>query len=190
MTTTRTGEVWWFANIPRRDEPARGEVEAITPAQWQSSLVGLYAADAGPAARLVHAKRCADPAPNASSSRPPASTAARPRLLGHDAPSGSGCPRRSSNASTAAGVVQRRDALPLGDDGGQQVGRADGPEMAGTASKLAVTSGRTSDAGCLSGWANLTAGGTVVCAERFASVSALQRPRNWAFLASLVTRTG
>ena len=55
-----SGEVWWFANIPRRDEPARGEVEAITPAQWQSSLAGLYAADVGPAARLVHATGTAD----------------------------------------------------------------------------------------------------------------------------------
>jgi 2-polyprenyl-6-methoxyphenol hydroxylase-like FAD-dependent oxidoreductase len=50
-----SGEVWWFANIPRRDEPARGEAEAITPAQWQTRLAGLYAADAGPAARLVEA---------------------------------------------------------------------------------------------------------------------------------------
>jgi FAD-dependent urate hydroxylase len=49
------GEVWWFANVPRRDEPARGEAEAITPAQWQARLAGLYAADAGPAARLVEA---------------------------------------------------------------------------------------------------------------------------------------
>ncbi len=49
------GEVWWFANVPRRDEPARGEAEAISPAQWQSTLAGLYAADAGPAARLVQA---------------------------------------------------------------------------------------------------------------------------------------
>lgn len=49
------GEVWWFANVPHRDEPARGEAEAITPAQWQTRLAGLYAADAGPAARLVQA---------------------------------------------------------------------------------------------------------------------------------------
>jgi FAD-dependent urate hydroxylase len=50
-----SGEVWWFANIPRRDEPARGEAEAITAAQWQARLAALYAADAGPAARLVEA---------------------------------------------------------------------------------------------------------------------------------------
>jgi FAD-dependent urate hydroxylase len=50
-----SGEVWWFANVPRRDEPARGEAEAITPAQWQIRLTELYAADTGPAARLVQA---------------------------------------------------------------------------------------------------------------------------------------
>jgi FAD-dependent urate hydroxylase len=49
------GEVWWFANVPRRDEPARGEAEAITQAQWQPRLAELYAADAGPAAQLVQA---------------------------------------------------------------------------------------------------------------------------------------
>ena len=55
-----SGEVWWFANVPRRDQPARGETEAITPAQWQTRLAGLYAADAGPAAQLVQASRTAD----------------------------------------------------------------------------------------------------------------------------------
>ena len=50
-----SGEVWWFANIPRGDEPARGETEAITPTQWQSRLAELFAADAGPAAQLVQA---------------------------------------------------------------------------------------------------------------------------------------
>ena len=54
------GEVWWFANIPRGDEPARGETEAITPAQWQPRLAELFAADAGPAAQLVQASGPAD----------------------------------------------------------------------------------------------------------------------------------
>src|SRR5918995_318886 len=49
------GEVWWFANVPRRDEPARGEVEAIPAEQWQRRLPALYADDAGPAVRLVQA---------------------------------------------------------------------------------------------------------------------------------------
>jgi FAD-dependent urate hydroxylase len=54
------GEVWWFANVPRRDEPAHGEVEAIPPEAWQRRLAELYAKDAGPAVRLVEASDPAD----------------------------------------------------------------------------------------------------------------------------------
>ncbi|HYT26792.1 MAG TPA: FAD-dependent monooxygenase [Actinomycetota bacterium] len=54
------GEVWWFANVPRGDEPDRGEVEAITAAEWQRQLAELYAEDAGPAVRLVQASDTAD----------------------------------------------------------------------------------------------------------------------------------
>jgi FAD-dependent urate hydroxylase len=53
------GEVWWFANVPRGDEPARGEVEAITAQAWQRRLAELYAEDAGPAVRLVQASEIA-----------------------------------------------------------------------------------------------------------------------------------
>jgi len=54
------GEVWWFANVPRADEPARGQVEAITAEQWQHELAELYAEDAGPAVQLVQASDPAD----------------------------------------------------------------------------------------------------------------------------------
>jgi len=54
------GAVWWFANVPRGDEPARGEVEAITAEQWQHELGKLYAEDAGPAVQLVQASNPAD----------------------------------------------------------------------------------------------------------------------------------
>jgi FAD-dependent urate hydroxylase len=53
------GEVWWFANLPHRDEPARGEVEAITAQAWRRRLAEPYAQDAGPAIQLVQAS---DPA--------------------------------------------------------------------------------------------------------------------------------
>ena len=56
------GEVWWFANVPRGDEPARGEVEAITAQAWQRRLAELYAEDAGPAVRLVQASEIASKA--------------------------------------------------------------------------------------------------------------------------------
>lgn len=55
-----SGDVWWFANVPRGDEPARGETEAITSARWQATLADLYAEDSGPAARLVRATDTAD----------------------------------------------------------------------------------------------------------------------------------
>jgi len=54
------GEVWWFANVPHGEQPARGEVEAITGEQWQRRLAELYAQDAGPAVRLVQASDPAD----------------------------------------------------------------------------------------------------------------------------------
>ncbi|HEU4397881.1 MAG TPA: FAD-dependent monooxygenase [Actinomycetota bacterium] len=56
------GEVWWFANVPRRDEPARGEVEAIPAQAWQHRLAELYAEDSGPAVRLVQASEIASKA--------------------------------------------------------------------------------------------------------------------------------
>ncbi len=54
------GEVWWFANVPRRDEPARGEVEAITAEAWRRRLAELFAEDAVPAVQLVQASDPAD----------------------------------------------------------------------------------------------------------------------------------
>jgi len=49
------GEVWWFANVPRRDEPARGELATISTEQWKRRLLELYAGDAGGATRLIQA---------------------------------------------------------------------------------------------------------------------------------------
>ncbi|MFG3252941.1 FAD-dependent oxidoreductase [Streptomyces sp. NPDC048172] len=51
------GQVWWFANVPRPDEPARGEAEATGAEEWRRRLVELFADDAGPAAELVRASR-------------------------------------------------------------------------------------------------------------------------------------
>lgn len=48
-------EVWWFANVPRRNEPARGELAAIPGDQWREQLLELYTADAGPAVELIEA---------------------------------------------------------------------------------------------------------------------------------------
>lgn len=53
--TAPGGQVWWFANLPRGDEPARGEVEAISGDQWRPRLLELFADDAGPAIPLIDA---------------------------------------------------------------------------------------------------------------------------------------
>jgi 2-polyprenyl-6-methoxyphenol hydroxylase-like FAD-dependent oxidoreductase len=49
------GEVWWFANLPQPDEPARGSLAAISTDEWRRRLIELFAGDAGPATRLVQA---------------------------------------------------------------------------------------------------------------------------------------
>ncbi|HET9736655.1 MAG TPA: NAD(P)/FAD-dependent oxidoreductase [Solirubrobacteraceae bacterium] len=46
------GEVWWFANVPRRPEPARGELET-TSEEWRRQLAALFGDDAGPAIPLL-----------------------------------------------------------------------------------------------------------------------------------------
>jgi FAD-dependent urate hydroxylase len=49
------GEVWWFANVPQPDEPARGSLAGIGTDTWRRRLIELFAGDAGPAAQLVEA---------------------------------------------------------------------------------------------------------------------------------------
>lgn len=53
-------EVWWFANLPRRDEPVRGEMDATSPEEWRHTLLELFRDDAGPAAALVEASASSD----------------------------------------------------------------------------------------------------------------------------------
>jgi len=49
------GEVWWFANLPERAEPAPGVLAAVSEHEWRARLIDLYAADAGPAVQLIEA---------------------------------------------------------------------------------------------------------------------------------------
>jgi len=49
------GEVWWFANVPQPDEPARGSLAGIGTDTWRRQLIELFAGDAGPASRLIEA---------------------------------------------------------------------------------------------------------------------------------------
>jgi FAD-dependent urate hydroxylase len=50
-----SGEVWWFANPPRPDEPTRAELAAIGTEQWREMLVDLFAGDDSPAVEIVRA---------------------------------------------------------------------------------------------------------------------------------------
>ena len=50
-----SGEVWWFANPPRADEPTRSELAATTTVQWKEMLIDLFSEDATPAAQIVGA---------------------------------------------------------------------------------------------------------------------------------------
>lgn len=49
------GEVWWFANLPRPDEPARGSLAGIGTGEWKRRLTDTFADDFGPAKRLIEA---------------------------------------------------------------------------------------------------------------------------------------
>ncbi len=48
-----SGEVWWFANPPRVDEPTRAELAAIGTEQWRETLMDLFAGDDSPAVEII-----------------------------------------------------------------------------------------------------------------------------------------
>ena len=50
-----SGEVWWFANPPRADEPTRAELAAISTEQWREMLIDLFSDDASPASEIIRA---------------------------------------------------------------------------------------------------------------------------------------
>jgi len=48
-----SGEIWWFANPPRADEPTRAELAAMGTEQWREMLVDLFAGDDSPAVEII-----------------------------------------------------------------------------------------------------------------------------------------
>ena len=48
-----SGEIWWFANPPRADEPTRAELAAISTEQWREMLIDLFAGDDSPAVEII-----------------------------------------------------------------------------------------------------------------------------------------
>lgn len=51
------GETWWFANVPRADEPSRVELASVGSQEWKRRLVDLFSHDATPAAAVIAATR-------------------------------------------------------------------------------------------------------------------------------------
>jgi 2-polyprenyl-6-methoxyphenol hydroxylase-like FAD-dependent oxidoreductase len=49
------GEVWWFANLPRREEPAANHGQDSEAPPLRAQLIDAFAGDAGPARELVDA---------------------------------------------------------------------------------------------------------------------------------------
>ncbi len=49
------GEVWWFANPSWPKEPTREELSTMTPENWKSYLLELFAKDKTPASEIIRA---------------------------------------------------------------------------------------------------------------------------------------
>jgi FAD-dependent urate hydroxylase len=50
-----SGEVWWFANLPRADEPSRAELAGTSTEEWQRRLLGLFAGDLDRISEIIQA---------------------------------------------------------------------------------------------------------------------------------------
>lgn len=55
MTRAPSGEIWWFANPPRREAYTRAELAGATSERWRALLLELFAGDAGAAVEVVRA---------------------------------------------------------------------------------------------------------------------------------------
>ncbi|MFC9250604.1 FAD-dependent oxidoreductase [Amycolatopsis thailandensis] len=51
------GGVWWFANVPRKQEPSQAELAAMTGDAWREDLTRQLAVDRTPAVGIVRATR-------------------------------------------------------------------------------------------------------------------------------------
>ena len=40
-----SGEVWWFVNVPRADEPSRAELASASTGEWKRRLLDLFDGD-------------------------------------------------------------------------------------------------------------------------------------------------
>jgi FAD-dependent urate hydroxylase len=50
-----SGEIWWFVNLPRADEPTRAELAAISSEEWKRRLLDLFAGDLDRISEIIRA---------------------------------------------------------------------------------------------------------------------------------------
>lgn len=100
------GGVWWFANVPRRPEPARGDLEGMSDGAWRRELLELFGGDAGPAAALLEATRdLMPPSPIHTLSRLPAWRRGQLVVLGDAAHAPSPTSGQGASLAIEDGVV-------------------------------------------------------------------------------------
>ncbi|HEU4492950.1 MAG TPA: FAD-dependent monooxygenase [Rubrobacteraceae bacterium] len=52
-----TGEIWWFANVARSDEPSRKELSRVSSAEWKRRLLDLFSGDLGLIGDIIESTR-------------------------------------------------------------------------------------------------------------------------------------
>lgn len=52
-TVHRSGEVYWFSNVPMAREPERGELESIAAEAWHARLLDLHQGDPAPIREII-----------------------------------------------------------------------------------------------------------------------------------------
>jgi FAD-dependent urate hydroxylase len=52
-----SGEIWWFANVARPNEPSRKELSGISPEEWRRRLLDLFSGDIGLIGEIIESTR-------------------------------------------------------------------------------------------------------------------------------------
>jgi FAD-dependent urate hydroxylase len=48
-----SGEIWWFANVARPDEPSRKELYSVSSTEWKRRLLNLFSGDLAPIGEII-----------------------------------------------------------------------------------------------------------------------------------------
>ncbi len=52
-----SGEIWWFANVARPDEPSRKELSGVSSAEWKRRLLDLFSSDIDLIGEIIESTR-------------------------------------------------------------------------------------------------------------------------------------